>query len=75
MPITADYFELDVLEDVEEDVRNMVRKHARLSTGKLDQIKVADMHINFLPDAKPSKSPSYRSRPNTLQLKQKEINR
>ena len=56
-PITADAIELDVAEDVEEDVRKILPKHARLWTGKIGQINMAEMGINFVPDAKLLKSP------------------
>ena len=74
-PITADEMELDVIEDFEEDVRNMLRKHSRLWTGKLGQINAADMHIDVVPDAKPFMSAPYRVGPKTRQLEQNEINR
>ena len=66
---------MDVAEDVEEDVLDMLREKARLWTGKLGQINVADMRIDLFPDAKPLKSPPYLAGPKTRQLEQNEINR
>ena len=44
-PINADDIDLDVAEDIEEDVRNMLRKHARLWTGMLGQINADEISI------------------------------
>ena len=69
-PITTDDIDLDVSEDFEEDVRNILPKHARLWTRKLGQINAADMRIDLVADAKPFKSPPYRAGSKTLQLEQ-----
>ena len=72
-PITADTVPLGVKENLQPKVRDMLRKHEHLWSGKLGKISAVKHHINLTPGARPFKSAPYRAGPKTRELEEFEV--
>lgn len=65
MPTTAEEIKIDVAPYKEASVRDMLRKHERIWSGQLGEIKPTELRVDLKPDAKPLKSPPHGGGPKT----------
>lgn len=73
VPITAETVQLDIYEKLQPKIRNMLRKHEHLWSGKLGKILAIKHHINLVLGARPFKSAPYRAVPKTGELEEFEV--
>lgn len=74
-PFTAEDIAIDVPENKEADVRAILKKHEQAWSGKLGEINVTEMCIDFSPDVKPFKFPQLRAGPKTREIESEEIDK
>lgn len=72
-PATAERTHLDVPHHNEGEIRNMLWKHYQMWPGQLAELNANEMRIDFVTDAKPFKSASYRYDSKTRKIEQVEI--
>lgn len=56
-PMTSDDIKPEFQPEKGTEARDMLRKHEKIYSGKLDEIKVTEMRIDLIKDAKQFKSP------------------
>lgn len=71
----ADDIKVDVPPDKDQAVRDMLRKHERIWSDQLREIKATELRIDVRPSTGQFKSPTYRAGPKTQELEQPEINK
>ena len=75
-PTTADDIPLDeVPDELQDRVRQMLRRHEHMWHGKLGEINVTEHGIDLKPGSKPFKSPPFRAGPKTRELVQFEVDK
>ena len=72
-PVTAETVELGVPENIQPKIRDMLKKHEHLWSGKLGATTAVKHHIQLVPGARPFKSAPYRVGPKTRELEEFEV--